>query len=186
MRCPSASTASHIIYGARLITKERCSRSCHETAGSQGCAQVPEARHETLWPATVHRHGQASVISGGVEGDRQRGLSRDRALAQQSGRELAPAVQTTRTRNGQIQGRKDPAEIRCCPYLDPQPRPSSSLLWNGWIGSTTGGSWSPLETPHWLKSRNATTPCSSSQPWRHESSEMASAKPGAAHDDGYP
>ncbi len=42
---------------------------------------------------------------------------------------------------------------------DAHSRPSSSLLWNGWIGSTTGGSWSPLETFRRPKSRNATTLC---------------------------
>ena len=36
-------------------------------------------------------------------------------------------------------------------------RPSSSLLWNGSIGSTTGGSWSPSETSRRPKPRNGTT-----------------------------
>ena len=58
-------------------------------------------------------------------------------------------------------------------------RPSSSLLWNGSIGSTTGGSWSPSETSRRPKPRNATTQCSSSQTWRRDSNTMASAKPGA-------
>ena len=58
-------------------------------------------------------------------------------------------------------------------------RPSSSPLWNGWIGSTTGGSWSPSETSRRPKPRNATTPCWSSQTWRRDSNKMASAKPGA-------
>ena len=58
-------------------------------------------------------------------------------------------------------------------------RPSSSLLWNGSIGSTTGGSWSPSETSRRPKPRNATTPCSSSQTWRRDSNKMASDKPGA-------
>ena len=58
-------------------------------------------------------------------------------------------------------------------------RPSSSLLWNGSIGSTTGGSWSPSETSRRPKPRNATTPCWSSQTWRRDSNKMASAKPGA-------
>ena len=60
-------------------------------------------------------------------------------------------------------------------------RPSSSLLWNGSIGSTTGGSWSPSETSRRPKPRNATTPCWSSQTWRRDSNKMASAKPGAVH-----
>ena len=57
--------------------------------------------------------------------------------------------------------------------------PSSSLLWNGWIGPITGGSWSPSETSRRPKPRNATTPCWSSQIWRRDSNKMASAKPGA-------
>ena len=44
-----------------------------------------------------------------------------RSLAQQPGRELAPAVPTTGSGNGQFQGRKDPAEICFRPCLDPQP-----------------------------------------------------------------
>ena len=60
-------------------------------------------------------------------------------------------------------------------------RPSSSLLWNGSIGSTTGGSWSPSETSRRPKPRNATTPCSSSQTWPRDSNKMASDKPGAVH-----
>ena len=67
------------------------------------CAQVPEACHETLWPAGLDRHGPASVIPGGVEGDRQRGLSEDRALAQQPGRNLTSTLSATRTRNGKVQ-----------------------------------------------------------------------------------
>ncbi len=42
-------------------------------------------------------------------------------MTQQPGRELAPAVQTTGSGNGQVQGRKDPAEICFRPCLDPQP-----------------------------------------------------------------
>ena len=58
-------------------------------------------------------------------------------------------------------------------------RPSSSLLWNGSIGSTTGGSWSQSEISPRPKPRNATTTCWSSQTWRRDSNKMASAKPGA-------
>ena len=60
--------------------------------------------------------------------------------------------------------------------------PSSSLLWNGWIGPITGGSWSPSETSRRPKPRNATTPCWSSQIWRRDSNKMASAKPGGGSD----
>jgi putative transposase len=37
-------------------------------------------------------------------------------------------------------------------------RPSSSPRWNGWTGSTTGGSWSRSETSRPLKPRNCFTP----------------------------
>ncbi len=63
-------------------------------------------------------------------------------------------------------------------------RPSSSLLWNGSIGSTTGGSWSPSETSRRPKPRNATTPCSSGQTWPRDSNKMASDKPGAVQSHG--
>ena len=70
----------------------------------------------------------------------------------------------------------------------PPPRyifpPPLTLLWNGSIGSTTGGSWSPSETSRRPKPRNATTPCSSSQTWRRDSNKMASDKPGAVQPDG--
>ena len=36
MRCLSASTARHIIYGARLITKAKCSRSWPRNGGIAG------------------------------------------------------------------------------------------------------------------------------------------------------
>ena len=52
--------------------------------------------------------------------DRQCGRPDLRSLAQQPGREPAPAVQTTGCANGQFQGRKDPAEICFRPCLDPQ------------------------------------------------------------------
>jgi transposase InsO family protein len=39
--------------------------------------------------------------------------------------------------------------------------------WNGWTGSTTGGSWSPSATSRRPKPRNATTPCWNNRPWRH-------------------
>ena len=58
-------------------------------------------------------------------------------------------------------------------------RPSSSRLWNGWTGSTTGGSWSPSATSRRPKLSNVTTPCWSNPPWRHNLNQMASGKPGA-------
>ena len=78
-------------------------------------------RDEALWPTGFDRHGQVSLIPGCDEDDRQRESPRNQALAQQPGRKLTSAVQTARTGNGQIQGPEDPAEIRLCACLDPQP-----------------------------------------------------------------
>jgi hypothetical protein len=56
---------------------------------------------------------------------------------------------------------------------------SSSRRWNGWTGSTTGGSWSPSATSRRPKPRNdATTPWNN-LPWRRDSNQMASDEPGA-------
>ena len=53
--------------------------------------------------------------------------------------------------------------------------------WNGWTGSTIAGCWSQSATSRRPKPRNATTPCWNNQPWRRNSNEMASGKPGAVH-----
>ena len=60
-------------------------------------------------------------------------------------------------------------------------KPSSSQRWNGWTGSTTGGSWSPSATSRQPKPSNATTPGWNNQPWRRDSNQMASEEPGAVH-----
>src|SRR5215813_4564411 len=59
--------------------------------------------------------------------------------------------------------------------------PSSSRRWNGWTGSTIGGSWSRSATSRRPKPRNATTPCWNNLPWRRDSNQMASDQPGAVH-----
>ena len=61
-------------------------------------------------------------------------------------------------------------------------RPSSSRRWNGWTGSTIAGCWSPSATSRRQKRSNATTPGWTSQPWRRNSNEKASGKPGAVHE----
>ena len=71
--------------------------------------------------AGVDRHGRATVLPGCDDCDRQCGRPDLRSLAQQPGREFAPAVPTTGSGNGQFQGRKDPADIRRRPCLNPQP-----------------------------------------------------------------
>ena len=85
----------------------------------RGCTQVFETRDEALWPAGVDRHGRASVLPGCDDCDRQCGRPDLRSLAQQPGRELAPAVPTTGSGNGQFQERKDPAEICFRSCLNP-------------------------------------------------------------------
>ena len=72
-----------------------------------------------LWPASFDRHGRASVLPGCDDCDRQCGRPDLRSLAQQPGRELAPAVPTTGSGNGQFQERKDPAEICFRSCLNP-------------------------------------------------------------------
>ena len=64
-------------------------------------------------------------------------------------------------------------------------KPSSSRRWNGWTGSTTGGSWSPSATSRRPKPSNATTPCWNNQPWRRDSNQIASEEPGAVQYGGY-
>ena len=66
-------------------------------------------------------HGWAYVLPGCDDCDRQCGRPGRRSLAQQPGRELAPAVPTTGSGNGAVQRPQDPAEIRRRPCLDPQP-----------------------------------------------------------------
>ena len=78
-----------------LVTKRRDRRAA---------LRFPKTRDEASWPA-------------GDDRDRQCGRPDPRSLAQQPGRELAPAVPT----NGQFRGRKDPAEICFRPCIDPQP-----------------------------------------------------------------
>src|SRR5260370_12063828 len=59
--------------------------------------------------------------------------------------------------------------------------PSSSRRWNGWTGSTIDGCWSPSAISRQPKPRRDTMPSWSNQPWRRDSNETASGKPGAVH-----
>ncbi len=56
---------------------------CHEAPGSPGCAEVSEARDETLRPTTVNSDGSTSVVPSGDEGDWQCHRSEVRPVAQQ-------------------------------------------------------------------------------------------------------
>src|ERR1700676_2707181 len=57
--------------------------------------------------------------------------------------------------------------------------PSSSRPWNGSIGSTIAGCWSPSATSRRPRPRSTTTPRWTNQLWRRDSNETASGKPGA-------
>lgn len=57
----------------------------------------------------------------GAESARSRGPSGDGALAQQSGRELAPAASTTRTSDAPVPAHAGSAEVRRRSFLRPQP-----------------------------------------------------------------
>ena len=61
-----------------------------------------------------------SLISGSHESDRQRGVSSDRPLAEQSGREFTSAIPTTRASDGEIRERKVITEIRLDPRFNSQ------------------------------------------------------------------
>ena len=89
--------------------------------GLQSCAEVPEANDEMLRPAGIDRDRPASFIRCGDESHWGRRSSGMRTMAQQSSREFPPAIPAKGRRDGQVQGYKDPAEIRRRSCLDPQP-----------------------------------------------------------------
>jgi len=75
---------------------------CHETPGSQGCAKIPEAYDEALWPAWTDRDGPSSVLPGRDEIHRNRDASGMRSLAQQPGRKFTSAIPPARRSNDTI------------------------------------------------------------------------------------
>jgi transposase-like protein len=90
-------------------------------------AIVSEARDETLWSTNGNRDGPAPVLRSHDEIDWNRGASRVRSVAQQSGRKLTPTLPTTRRSHGALQGHQNPAEVHLRTRFDPQPlqpRPS--------------------------------------------------------------
>jgi len=87
----------------------------------KGSALILEVRDEKVRSTSVDCDRSTSFIPGGNEGDWQCRQSDLRALAQQPSRKLTPTISTTRGCDGQIQGHQDPAEIRRCSRLDPQP-----------------------------------------------------------------
>jgi DDE superfamily endonuclease len=87
----------------------------------EGCVEVSEAHDEALRPTEGNCHGPTSLIRCRDESHWCREPSAMRSVAQQSSRKFTPAVPATRKSDGKVQGRKDPAEIRRHPCLDPQP-----------------------------------------------------------------
>ena len=122
MRCSYGSTGRPAICGARLTMKGRCLRFFATKRRDRRAALRFLKRSMKRYgrPVTVVTDGlpsyRAAMIVIGNAAARTL-----RSLAQQPGRELAPAVQTTGSGNGQVQRRKDPAEIRRRPCFDPQP-----------------------------------------------------------------
>ena len=78
---------------------------------------------------TMKRHGRpATIVTDRLQSYRaamkvigNEGCQEDQALAQQPGRKLTSTLPATGTRNGQIQGGNNSAEIRLRPCFDPQP-----------------------------------------------------------------
>ena len=94
--------------------------------GSQSRPQFSKAHDETLRPAEIVRDRSTSLIRCGDEGHWGCGSSGMRTMAQQSGRELTPAVPSKGRSDGQIQGHKAPPEIRRRSRLGPQPLQSGA------------------------------------------------------------
>ena len=105
------------------LLSERGIDICHETVrywwnrfGPLFAAEIRRRRVHRHWYSNWRWHLDEVFVR--INGKTCSDL---RSLAQQPGRELAPAVPTTGSGNGQFQGRKDPAEICFRPCLDPQP-----------------------------------------------------------------
>ena len=85
---------------------------------------------------TVDRNRPATVVPIGDEFNRKCYRSVMLSVAQQWSREFSPTVPTTRMSDGEVQGRKDPTEIRQRPCLDPQQlQPTTSAMSTAVISS---------------------------------------------------
>ena len=80
-----------------------------------------QAHHEEIWPTAERRHRRALLLSRGDERDRQRRSPGGRSSAQQSRREFASAVSTTRTGHAAVSKHEDAAEIQLSSCPGPQP-----------------------------------------------------------------
>src|SRR5208337_2315731 len=90
-------------------------------AGQGRDAEVSQARHEEIWPTAERRHRRALLLSRGDERDRQRRSPGGRSSAQQSRREFASAVSTTRTGHAAVSKHEDAAKIQLSSCPGPQP-----------------------------------------------------------------
>ena len=84
-------------------------------------AEVSQAHHEDIWPTAERRHRRALLLSRGDERDRQRRSPGGRSSAQQSRREFASAVSTTRTGHVAVSKHEDAAKIQLSSCPGPQP-----------------------------------------------------------------
>src|SRR5208337_68694 len=81
-------------------------------AGQGRGAEVSQAHHEEIWPTAERRHRRALLLSRGDDRGRQRRSPGGRASAQQSRREFASAVSTTRTGHAEVSKHEDVAKIQ--------------------------------------------------------------------------
>ena len=91
------------------------------TLGRGRGAEVSQAHHEEIWPTAERRHRRALLLSRSDERDRQRRSPGGRSSAQQSRREFASAVSTTRTGHAAVSKHEDAAEIQLSSCPGPQP-----------------------------------------------------------------
>ena len=85
-----------------------------------------QAHHEEIWPTAERRHRRALLLSRGDERDRQRRSPGGRSSVQQSRREFASAVSTTRTGHAAVSKHEDAAKIQLSSCPGPQPFQSAA------------------------------------------------------------
>src|SRR5208337_4425946 len=93
----------------------------HGEAGQGRGAEVSQAHHEEIWPTAERRHRRALLLSRGDERGRHRRSPGGRSSAQQSRREFASAVSTTRTGHAAVSKHEDAAKIQLSSCGGPQP-----------------------------------------------------------------
>ena len=157
---------------ARRIVGWRVSRTAHASFVLDALEQALHDRR----PAASRRARASQRPRQPIRLDqihRAPGRSRHRAFGRQRRRQLRQCSRRNDQRS--LQGRGHPSARTMADHS----RPSSSQRSNGSTGSTIAGCWSPSATSRRPKPRNATTPCWQKPPWRRDSNEIASGKPGA-------